>query len=183
MIRITAEEFWRSYRDGVRKRGSLDSLKNSRSWTEVAIDSAKAICLEAGLKIGNELYLDVMGYEQRQSGVNFNWDLRVAFEHENTKNWQDELCKLCHVVADLRVLVGYFTMREGIRDLLQQRIDQMGERMTRVARSEWLFILGPDDSRRNPTPWTAFSIGDGRRLAELPDDKPFIPFIEFSRTG
>jgi hypothetical protein len=180
MIRLTAEEFWPLYRDEVRRRGSVEALRSSSVWTKVAINAAKAVCLTAGLKIGNELYLDVMGYEQREAGVNFNWDLRVAFEHENTRNWQDELCKLCHVIANLRVLVAYFPMRECIERQLQEKIDLMGARATRAADCQWLFIFGPEDSRRNPVPWVAYTLDPSRRLAKLSDDSPFCPHAEYS---
>jgi hypothetical protein len=121
-----------------------------------------------------------MGYEQRVPGVNFNWDLRVAFEHENWRNWQDEFCKLCHVVADLRVLAAYFTKRQKIEETLQERIDVMDERVRRLPASEWLFIFGPEDSRCNPTPWIAFTLDGGRRLVKVPDENPFCPYVEFS---
>ena len=181
MNRLSAEQFWPLYRDEVRRRGNLEVIGKSRLWTCVAIDAAKAVCMNAGLKTGNELYLDVMGYEQRQSGVDFNWDLRVAFEHENTNNWHDELCKLCHVVADLRVLVAYFRSGEPIAERLQERIDLMDKRMTRVQESEWLFIFGPDDSRRDRTRWAAYRLDERRQLARLRDDNPFNPYEEFSR--
>jgi len=181
MIQFSAEQFWRLYRDEVRRCGSLESLRRSRDWTKVAISAAKGVCLSAGLKTGNELYLDVMGYEQRQPGVDFNWDLRVAFEHENTRNWHDELCKLCHVVADLRVLVGYFTINTPIEERLHERINRMGNRITRVPDCQWLFIFGPDDSQRDKTPWVGYTLDLEQRLVRLVDDKPFNPHTEFSR--
>lgn len=181
MIRLSAEQFWRLYRDEVRLRGSLESLPRSRDWTRVAIAAAKAVCVNAGLKTGNELYLDVMGYEQRESGVDFNWDLRVAFEHENTQNWHDELCKLCHIVSDLRVLVGYFKISDQIERRLQERIDLMAERMTRVPDGQWLFIFGPGKSQNDERPWAAYTLDPGRRLIKLADDNPFNPYAEFSR--
>jgi hypothetical protein len=81
----------------------------------------------------------------------------------------------------LSELLSYFLIRERIDKVLQERIDLMGERMTRATGSEWLFIFGPDESSRDRTPWTAYTIDDFRRLVRLPDDKPFNPFVEFSR--
>lgn len=181
MIRLSAEEFWPRYRDEVRRRGSSESLAKPKLWTKVAIEAAKAVCMNAGLKTNNELHLDTMGYEQRQAGVDFNWDLRVAFEHENTNSWRDELCKLCHVVADLRVLVGYFTVREQLDKRLQERIDLMDGRMSRVTNSQWLFIFGPSESERDPAPWVAYTLDDRLRLVKLPDNDPFNPYMEYSR--
>jgi hypothetical protein len=122
-----------------------------------------------------------MGYEQRESGVFFNWDLRVAFEHENSPNWQDELCKLCHVVADLRVLVAYIAQPAMIESLLQNRIELMGERCQRVRDSQWLFIFGPESSKRNRLPWVAYTLDRACRLTKSHDDNPFCPYIEFAR--
>jgi hypothetical protein len=180
MIRITAEEFWPKFRDEVRRTGTLEALRNTKAWTHTIIQAAKTVCEQAGLKTGNELYLDVMGYEQREPGVNFNWDLRVAFEHENFRGWHDELCKLCHVVADLRVLVAYFGKRTNIEEELRARVATMGERMTRVSNAEWLFIFGPDDSPNDQRNWVAYVCGDDTRLRMLEDGNGFNPYSAFS---
>jgi hypothetical protein len=76
MVQIRADEFWIRYRDEVRRSGNLDALRSTKLWTCVAIQAAKKVCEDAGLKTGNELYLDVMAYEQREVGVYYNWDLR-----------------------------------------------------------------------------------------------------------
>lgn len=202
MIRLTAEEFWPQYRDEGRATGYLDALPNTGgSWTRIVTNAAIEVCESAGLqatsvspnlresrtskeldpacrKACKELHLDVMGYEQRQPGIPYDWDLRVAFEHENDpRTWHDELCKLCHIVAGLRVLAGYFKKGVSIEELLQERIDLMGDR---VLGSEWLFIFGPWDSSKDPIPWAAYVLDQDRRLVKLRDDSPFCPHIEFS---
>ncbi len=170
MIRIRAADFWPRYREECRSTGTRDSLRTDLSWTNIAVPAARSVCLKAGLEPCEELKLDVMGYEQRVKGVNFNWDLRVAFEHENNhKQWHEELCKLCHVVADLRVLVSYFLQWEGFEKALQDRVDLMGERMTRVPNSEWLFIFGPRESSKLKMPWVAYTLDDCGRLQMLPN--------------
>jgi hypothetical protein len=106
-----------------------------------------------------------------------NWLLRVAFEHENPgwhrpdtqweapgrrPTWIQELCKLTHVVADLRVLAGYYDTKKDKEDLpvlLQRNVNRMQkhERMTRIPNSKWLFIFGvkpPDNSL-----FRAFTLG------------------------
>jgi hypothetical protein len=80
----------------------------------------------------------------------------------------------------LRVLVGYYASGRELERNLQQRIDLMGERMTRVADSEWLFIFGPTDSRRDRTPWSAFSINCAGRIVQFADDNPFNPYSCFA---
>ena len=177
MAQITPEDFWVRYREECRSTGTRQSLRKDPSWTKIAIEAAKTVCRRAELEIGHELYLDVMGYEQRRKGVPYNWDLRVAFEHENNpETWQDELCKLCHVAANLCVLASYFFRWDGLEKLLQDRIDLMGERTNIVRGREWLFIFGPRESEELDKPWVAYKLDESRRLKSLPNERPFNPY-------
>jgi hypothetical protein len=84
MIRVSPAEFWNRYLIEVRAlMPTYDGLTDP-SWTTVAIGAAINACTNFGLLTCNELHLDVMGYERRQEGIYFDWDLRVAFEHENS---------------------------------------------------------------------------------------------------
>jgi hypothetical protein len=105
--------------------------------------------------------VDVIG-DEGVDDRDCNWLLRVAFEHENPgwhcpdkkwgapprrPTWIQELCKLTHVVADLRVLAGYYDAEEDSKDLqklLQSNVDRMQkhQRMTRIPIGKWLFIFG-----------------------------------------
>jgi hypothetical protein len=179
MIRIQPEDFWNAYRAELRSIGRRSSLTSYTAWTGVAILAARQLFERRGLRVCQELNLDIMAYEQRVDGVNFNWDLRVAFEHENNQkgeDWIDELCKLCHVVADLRVLVSYFPEWIGFESLLTKRIDLMGHRLQRVEDSSWLLIFGPRESKRLAMPWVAYTIDSNRKLSQLPDANPFVPW-------
>ena len=193
MTRISASDFWPCYRNKCRTLGTRKSLKSDRMWTDVAIAAARDTCRCHGLTYGlttikdeqpkeeRLLRLDWAAFEQAVPGEDFNWHLRVAFEHENCQKrnqWHDELCKLCHVVADLRVLAAYFRRWDGFEEELQHRIDLMAERMTRVRDSEWLFIFGPRDSsqrRMRDIVWVAYSLDDQMQLLKLPDNWPFQP--------
>jgi hypothetical protein len=98
--------------------------------------------------------------------------LQVAFEAENGADWRDELCKLAHIVAELRVLVTYQshcdrTAADALRGFLKDRRD----RILRVPGSRWLFIFGPD--WREPSAcWEAWTLDDAGELIALDDPEP-----------
>lgn len=112
---------------------------------------AKIECLPddcpAQLLHGEYLNLDLVGYDRIDyaGDASNNWRIRVALEHENDKSWRYELCKLCDVVANLRVLV-YYTSAETVASL-QKELDDAMQRLEghamRVTNCDWLFIVGP----------------------------------------
>lgn len=62
--------------------------------------------------------IDVIGYKSNYDNVKqtantayiepYAWDMKIAVEHENNdKLWMDEIVKLAHVYAPLRVVIGY----------------------------------------------------------------------------
>jgi hypothetical protein len=152
------------------------------NWHVLGIEAAKAIIRP--LETSFELTVDVLGYERRAAGVWYNSDLRVAFEHEvdhpypyrdDGTGWRCELWKLCHIVADLRVLVGYYKVWDGFEKQLLSEVGLMDDRMCRVPNSEWLLIFGASCSKRERQPWRAWTIDDNRALVQLEDDDPFCP--------
>jgi hypothetical protein len=143
--------------------------------------------LRDGLTTTKEYFrIDVIG-DEKVGDRDCNWMLRVAFEHENPgwhapdtrwgapnrrPYWIQELCKLTHLFADLRVLAAYHDPnRDGdLTQLLQRNVDRMEEyesRMTRVPKGKWLFIFGPKPPAI--APFRAFTLaGDtGTTVAEL----------------
>ena len=70
---------------------------------------AEKTCKEFKIKTSREYYrIDLIGYRREEPNVDCNWWLDVAYEHENEYNtWYNELCKLCYVAADLRVVSSY----------------------------------------------------------------------------
>jgi hypothetical protein len=183
----TAEAFWPLYRDAIRELilnidiGLCNRMWSSwKCWSDaIAIPAASVVCGKLGLLSKERLLrLDTAGYQPRVAGMDYNYDIRVAFEHENqVGQWPDELCKLCHVVADLRVLVAYYPGNDASIERLQERIDLMGDRMTRVRASSWLFIWGPSESScpRNRNPWIGLTLDSNLQLFRLPDDSPMCP--------
>lgn len=94
-----------------------------------------------------------------------------------------ELCKLTHVVADLRVLVAYFDPRKKgeLSQFLQDRINLMEKherRMTRVPDSEWLFIFGPErTSLKSGEVFRAFTLQGTQLMQILSEGEPISPSL------
>lgn len=169
--------FWEAYRDQLRALGSWAAYQTSSGWTKIATEAAIEACRAFGLAVDREyLRLDVMGYHQTRPGTWYDWHLRVAFEHENGDNWNDELCKLAHVAADLRVLVAYheYTKSEDPLPRLLSEVQRLGERIHRVPNSKWLFIFGPRQSTPERT-FIAYTFDSATQLATLRDEVPLAP--------
>jgi len=118
------------------------------------------------------LHVDKPGYELFGDDDQ-DWLLRVAFEHENNhKSWRSELCKLCHITADLRVLMSYHNFKKkggpSIDVELQRALQQL-KKHNRVTRwqGDWFFIFGPHriGPRMRRHPFVAFTLSsDGKPL-------------------
>lgn len=180
MVTIAPFRFWESYREHIRDTGSMSAYQADKTWTPIAVNAAAAVCTEYGLKVMREYFrLDISAYERRREGEWNNWDLRVAFEHENcvdpVKGWHDELCKLAHIIADLRVLVFYVRMAENDpRRMLEERIEVIGDRMGRLPDGSWLLIVGPSMPRPRDA-FAAFSWDRTNGLLELDDSNSLRP--------
>jgi len=193
MTSPTPESFWRAFKKaiasgtqdlpvGVTKREAYES---DSLWTRLAIGAAKAACEELGLESSQEYFrVDLIGFTRgahHRDGDEFrwyDWHLKVAFEHENTKEWRDELCKLAHLAADLCVLVSYYGPGENIEELLGEALDVLGDRMTRVQGREWLLAFGPNihEYRANPdASFKAFTMGHDGQLVPLQEETPLRP--------
>jgi hypothetical protein len=171
-MRITPQSFWHCYKQQLREIGSWNKYQSNRSWTRLAKAAAIRACENLGLKTGMEyLRLDVIGYTQRTSDP-YHWDLRIAFEVENSAEWRDEFCKLSNVVADLRVLVAYeLSNPPRAFDTLRHHVKCLRDRLTLTPRSKWLIILGPH--WRNSTDcWNAFTISSQGKVFEMKDSQP-----------
>lgn len=146
MPRVTARDFCNSYL-GHLKQGEWSHYSQPpwENWTRHATDAAANACERFNFQVQREYFrLDVMGWEPKQEGVHHDWFLRVAFEHENhPRRWPDELCKLSHIVADLKVLVLYPDEQTDVGALIQGSVDLVSDRIRRATGCEWLFIVGP----------------------------------------
>lgn len=180
MIQVLPDDFWLRFRGEIRRRASWEAYCQDKLWTPIAKAAAESTCLSFGLELQSEYFhIDVLAYERRVKTEWFDWDLRIAFEHENCsqkgKNWEDELCKLAHVAANLRVLVGYYRVPSAkFLDVLQDRIQLMGDRIDMIPHAKWLLIFGSATDQHGVDPWQVFTITD-RRLIRLNDDQPLTP--------
>jgi hypothetical protein len=173
-LSITPEDFWRLYKQELRTRGDWIAYQGDRPWTAIATAAGIAACRQLGLQTGKEYFrLDVIGYRHRGDDP-YNWDLDIAFEAENAANWKDEVCKLAHVVASLRVLVAYQLHRSHTSaDALREYVDDLRDRMIRVPGCRWLFIFGPD--WREPSAcWEAWTLDHEGRVLPIPDSDPLF---------
>jgi len=190
---LTPERFWELYADKLDEAGkdpkTHEDYQDRTKWTRRVMDIAQEVLVEEGclrLKASREYFnIDLIGYttkwsEEKQKNrekQQHDWELKVAYEHENSDKWDDELCKLCHVVADLRVISSYygFSKEEQIEDLLQQRVKKLGMwRIHRVPNSQWLFVFGPCCVCEEE-PFRAFTIDSELKVVEITGDKKVIP--------
>lgn len=185
--RLDPQAFAEGFLDALDKeslaRHSLGAYEsNPKAWTKHSMGVAEAFIL--GLvpqqsdhprwRTSREyLRVDLIGYisnwyapdrEERTE----DWEMKIAFEHENSDSWHDELCKLSHVVADLRVIVSYHDFAaKPIEELLARRVTAMGHwRMSRVPDSRWLFVIGPRHNYSEP--FRAFTLGPQLGVVEIP---------------
>ncbi len=178
------QSFWAVFRDKLGtvlpldvgfNGGRLEAYSNNGVWTKVALHAARQACRECGLLTQKEyLRIDLIGYDRREDQSCPNWDLRVAFEHENSDDWDDEICKLVHVVADLCIVASYYRDIEQTISKLETTIEVMGDRMNRVPGRKWLFVFGPRcvNSR---DPFKAYSWDESVGLIDISDDDELIP--------
>lgn len=106
---VEPESFWQVYSAKLNLARNWDAYKNNPTWTKVVRCAAEETCKEFGLKTQKEYYrIDLIGYRREKPDEECNWWLDVVYEHENKDTWYGELCKLCYVAADLRVISSYY---------------------------------------------------------------------------
>ncbi len=86
---LTPESFWLFYKKEIQQSGSWSAYQGDGSWTPIAKSAAESICQrQFGLQTGREYFhVDVIGWIGRSD---YDWDLRVAFEAENSNDWEDD---------------------------------------------------------------------------------------------
>ena len=169
-------KFWNLYSAELSRCQNWEIYMNDTEWTKFATKAAKNVCKELGLNFQKEYFrIDLIGYKEYSK---HNWHLKIAFEHENGRSWEDELCKLSHVIADLRVIVSYHNFKniEGPKTNILKKLNELSDRVFRYPELAWLFICGPRKiSGRNP--FLAYTIDNQRRLIELKSEKMIYPDI------
>jgi hypothetical protein len=143
---LTAESFWISLRDELRVSGHWSCYRANKVWTAVIVSAAARVCDRHSILTSREYFrLDLAGYTSR-STVHYDWDLRLAFEAENQDLWEDELCKLSHLIADLHVIVAYqLRKKRRCKQMLDEMLERQRTRLARHQTTEWAFIFGPRD--------------------------------------
>jgi hypothetical protein len=160
---ITPEEFWKLYKEMLKGVGDIIAYRDASIWTKKVIDKVRImINKDLELETQKEYFrIDAIGYttkweEEKQiaehrkkyEGIKMhplhNWKLKVAYEHENSDGWSDELCKLCHIAADLKVISSYYgSNKDDIEKTLKYYIERLDSEGTmRRAEGQWLFVFG-----------------------------------------
>lgn len=196
---LTPVRFWELYSEKLKEAGkrpkTYKAYQHSPKWTEVVLPIAEEVIRymlndvpeHGDFKVDSEYFkIDLIGYTTKWSEVKekgkkrqHDWKLKIAYEHENSNKWDDELCKLCHIVADLRVISSYYNLgqEETIKDLLQDRIEKLGIwRIHRVPNSSWLFVFGPCWACKEKQ-FRAFTIDSELKVVEITGDKKVIPVM------
>ena len=106
----------------------------------------------------------------------------MAYEHENDDTWWEELCKLCYVAADLRVISSYYKIgsaersaEQTIEDKLRGYLERLGkEKIFRVPNGQWLFVFGQRLDCADK-PFMAFTIDEELSISRVPGGKQVVP--------
>jgi hypothetical protein len=161
-IIMSPDEFWEAFSEQLNNIGTHAAYANFRQWTKQAKTAAKKAWTGRGLQSRCWLHFDACGYQNYEM---HNWTIRVAFEHEHDAVWRLEICKLCQVHANLRVLVAYwdFDAPRVLEDELLLRLRELQQHENRVLRMpecKWLFVFGPQRNRCLNHPFIAFTLID-----------------------
>lgn len=160
---VTPEVFWDKYLAELRSCRQWSDYKDNKKWTNFALTTGQKICKSLGLETSKEYFrIDVIGYVNIEPY--HNWSLKVAFEHENRRqSWPSELCKLAHIIADLRVIVYYHDYKKNPDPALYLKnyIDKVKDRVLRYSPElQWLFICGPTNKFLKNRPFIAFKLSE-----------------------
>lgn len=121
-------------------------------WTQFLDNCFKEIIYtenpEQQKHIYNEYFrIDTTGWSEKIKGNNWNFD--IAIEYENKKSdWTYEFKKLCHIISDLRVVIGYERNENNNEKYIKDKTNQCIEVITEKARlgdkdkETFLIIIG-----------------------------------------
>lgn len=174
---VTPDDFWSFYKQEVKDRGSWSQYQKTSSWTKIAKSAAESACHRFGFATAREYFnIDVIAWTGKWNDREYDYDVRIAFEVEDSLLWEDELCKLAHIVADLRVLVAYQShLKRNAEDVLDERLARHKNRVVRDCNCKWLFIFGPHPRNRTG-PWKAYSLDEHGCRISLTEDQPLCGF-------
>ncbi len=193
---MEAQRFWNIYSKKLQNYADNNpqeiykAYQGIGSWTHKIMPMAKSAIEEflnsnnventLDVHVDSEYFrIDLIGYIKNKKS---DWELKVAYEHENSDTWGSEFCKLCHIVADLRVIASYYDNDSKIKCVLEKKVHDLGLwRIHRVPNSSWLFIFGPR-CKCQDKPFKAFTIDSQLNVIELENDKKIIP-AEWNRVS
>ena len=193
------QRFWKIYSKNINKYANYGKYKDGKKeWTDKITCIAKKsieqlfpdieIDGKTEFKVCKEYFrVDLIGYlthrkEELKKDIperQHIWHLKVAYEHENSEDWSDELCKLCYIAADLRVIHSYYNPNQEIEieKQLQQYVDRLKEEniLSRIQNNNWLFIFGALGEHNKP--FKVFTLNESKIVEpiEVEDDNEVIP--------
>jgi len=175
---LEPESFWQKYSSQLNKAENLDAYKNNSEWTTEVMLVAEETCKKFKIETSREYYrVDLIGWRREEPDVTDNWWLDIAYEHENDETWHSELCKLCYVAADLRVISSYHDFsKEPVEKKLKGYLDRLGkEKILRVPDSKWLFVFGPRSGCAEQ-PFRAFTIDEKLTVIPISSGEEVVPW-------
>ena len=161
-------EFMDCIRQGVENKGDWVESKERYhdKFTDYVNKKLMPKCFEKfATGYSNEYYrFDVSSWEQLKSSVEdickevkmtpYLWDLRIAFEHENSKkDWFDEVIKLLYIDCPLKVVVGYNNYKKRFNEKYDESdksklnalcliLSKLNRIKDLLSKNEFLIILG-----------------------------------------
>ena len=186
--------FWEKLSEAIKAYCSQSDYKNNKTLTEKMKNISDFVIykfleennyrhIDYDPWVSNEDYrVDVVGFytaywknqqkpsKERQS----EWTLEIALEHENKHDWDKELCKLCYLCANLKVIISYY--KNDIKKVLNERLRKLGkEKIFIYPKSKWLFVFGPSGKKNYGKPFMAFYIDKTLTSHEAKISEPIIP--------
>jgi len=155
---LQKEEFQKAYKSSTERTFKMKEI------------TEKIIVEDYKLHSQREYYnIDIIGYTTKSYKKTYDWELKIAYEHENDETWNGELCKLTHIIADLKIISAYFdfTGKQKIEKVLEGHVNRIGKyRMLRVPDNKWLFVFGPRGGW-NKAHFRAFTLDSNLKVNEL----------------
>lgn len=197
---VIRQRFWEIYSKNINEKANNDpkfynKYSDNKKWTkEITIIAKKSIKQlfpdieitgKTKFQIDKEYFrVDLVGYlthweEERKKKIperQHIWHLKVAYEHENSEDWSDELCKLCYIAADLRIIHSYYLNRKkGIKEQLQQYVNRLEKEdiLNRIPNNNWLFIFGV--MGEHDKPFQAFTLNESKKVELVEGGEEVIP--------
>jgi hypothetical protein len=141
---LTPEKFGQ-YKVQIQEKGSWSACQHSKLWTPIALSAAESIYQQFNLQTARAYFrVDVVGSTGTWNNPLYDYDFKVAFEAEYGSFWEDELCKLAHIVSDLQVLLAYQSSKNRRAEtVLHEHLARHKSRVVRNCHCRWLFMFGP----------------------------------------